>query len=276
MNKPKRYSRCLIWAGTFLLSALIAGCGGGQRDPVLGSNGGAVLAPFVATVTPPVAATNVATTTTVISATFNEPIAPLSGATGFTVTCAAPCVNPVGTISLDGTGTVASFTLTAGSALAPLTLYTITVTGARSVATGLVLAAPKVWQFTTGPAPDTTRPAVTFTAPATTNPGPTTGVPTNRAVVAAFTEDMAPATIVAANVTLTCTAPCVSPAGVVSYVASSRSAVFTLAAGTALSAATTYTATIPGSRARLPSARAARSAPPCRAPVAATALRPAR
>jgi hypothetical protein len=58
-----------------------------------------------------------------------------------------------------------------------------------------------------------------------------------------FTENMSPATITApGTVTVTCTAPCVSPAGVVTYAVSSRTAVFTPNAP--LGPTTTYTATI--------------------------------
>jgi hypothetical protein len=91
-------------------------------------------------------------------------------------------------------------------------------------------------------AADTTRPRVTVTVPATTAPGPTPGAPTNTAITAVFTEGMAPATIGAASFTVTCAAPCVSPAGVVSYAAASRTAVFT--PGAVLAAGQTYTATV--------------------------------
>jgi hypothetical protein len=53
---------------------------------------------------------------------------------------------------------------------------------------------------------------------------------------------MAPATITGSSFTLACAAPCVSPAGTVSYVTGNRTAVFT--PGAALAANTTYTATI--------------------------------
>jgi hypothetical protein len=91
-------------------------------------------------------------------------------------------------------------------------------------------------------AADTTRPRVTVTAPVTTTPGPTPAVPTNTAITAIFTEDMAPASIGATSFTVTCVAPCVSPAGAVSYAGGSRTAVFTPTA--VLAAGTTYTATI--------------------------------
>ena len=53
---------------------------------------------------------------------------------------------------------------------------------------------------------------------------------------------MAPATISASSFTLACAAPCIAPAGTVSYVVGNRTAVFTPAA--ALAANTTYVATI--------------------------------
>ncbi len=93
-----------------------------------------------------------------------------------------------------------------------------------------------------GANPDTVRPQVTLTAPATTIPGPTAGAPTNAAIVAVFSEDMAPATITATTFTVTCVLPCVSPTGTVSYAVDSRTAVFTPAA--ALDSDEIYTATI--------------------------------
>jgi len=158
------------------------------------------------------------------------------------VTCAPPCANPVGTVTLDSTNRVATFTLASGTSLAPLTLYTATITGARSIATGLSLASPYVWQFTTGITPDTTRPTVILTVPATTIPGPTTGAAINSAITAAFSKDMAPATINGASFTVTCVAPCVSPSGSVSYAVGTRTAAFTPTAPLAVN--TTYTATI--------------------------------
>ena len=240
MNRFERYSRCATWFTALLLVTSAAGCGTGA-DPILGAGGLAQRAPAVTAVTPADAATGVSINTTT-TATFSEPMGPLTGAATFTVTCTTPCTNPTGTIALDPTNKVATFTLTSATSLTPLTLYTATVTGARSLATGLTLASPYVWHFTTGVPPDTTRPGITSTAPATTIPGPTAGVATNSAIAATFTKDMAPATIIGASFTVTCAAPCVSPAGKVSYVVSSKTAVFTPTA--ALAVATTYTATI--------------------------------
>ena len=93
-----------------------------------------------------------------------------------------------------------------------------------------------------GVVPDTTRPSVTLTLPATTTPGPTMGVPANTAISAIFTEEMAPATLNATSFTVTCGAPCVSPAGSVSYAPGTQTAVFRPAA--ALTVGATYTVTI--------------------------------
>ena len=350
MNIIAGHPRCRTLLITAVIVAFVAGCGANGKHGILGATGVAALAPSVTAVTPVNSATGVQAVNTVINATFDEPMAPLSGSASFTVTCVTPCVNPTGTVALDATNKVATYTLTPATALAPLTLYTATVVGATSLATGLALAAPYVWQFTTGtvpPAPTvtavapvnhatgvvinqsvaaafsepmnpisgaasftltcaspctnpagtvaldatgrnatftptsnlapltlytgtitgatsvstglalaapyvwqfttgtttgTTRPRVQLTAPATTSPGPTTGVPINSAITAAFTEDMAPSTITGTSFTLTCSAPCVSPAGTVTYDVGARTAVFTPAA--ALAAVTTYTATI--------------------------------
>jgi hypothetical protein len=198
--------------------------------------------PTVTAVAPVNNAVGVPINNTTINVAFSEPMAPITGAASFTVSCAAPCANPAGTVALDASNTIATFTLTAGTGLAPLTVYTATVTGAQSLATGLALANPYVWSFTTGATADTTRPRVTVTEPATTNPGPTTGVPANTAISAVFTKDMAPATITAGSFTLSCAAPCVAPSGAVSYAVGSRTATFTPAA--VLAVGTTYTATI--------------------------------
>ncbi|NNM51006.1 MAG: DUF3494 domain-containing protein, partial [Pseudomonadales bacterium] len=176
------------------------------------------------------------------TAAFSEPMAASMGASDFTVTCAAPCVSPTGSVALNAASLIATYTLAAGTNLKAGTLYTATVTGAKSLATGLALASPYIWQFTTGVTVRVTRPSVTVTVPVTTSPGPTTGVPTNTAITAVFSTSMDPVTIDASSFTLTCAAPCVSPTGTVSYTVGSNTAVFLPTA--ALTAGSTYTATI--------------------------------
>ncbi len=246
MKKYESYARVLPWFMALALSVLLAACGGG-RDPILGAGGiGAIAAPTVTAVTPAINAAAVPVINPVISATFDQAIAPIAGAASFMVTCAAPCVSPTGTVTLDATGKIATFTLTPATSLVALTTYTATVTGATSVASGLALATPKVWQFTTtGVALDTTRPTVLTTEPVKTTPGPTINVPTNAAITAVFSEDMAAATIIspATTFTLAC-ATCVdtAPGGNVSY--TNRIATFKPTA--LLEASKTYTATIKG------------------------------
>ncbi len=247
INTLKNHSRGLPWAMALLLTAMLTACGGGGggdggRDPILGGPGSAVLRPTVIAVAPANNATGVTVNNTIITAAFSEPVAPLTGSASFTLTCAAPCVNPVGTVSLDAASRIATFKLAAGTSLSELTLYTATVTGATSIATGLSMASPFVWRFTTGVTPDTTRPRVTITVPATTIPGPTPGAPVNASITATFSEPMAPATINGTSFTLTCVAPCVSPAGSVTYDVGSRTATFAPSAPLAMG--TTYTATI--------------------------------
>lgn len=196
--------------------------------------------PTVTATAPANNASGVATNLGAVTAQFDQPMAPISGAATFTLTCTAPCANPAGTVALDSTETIA--TLTLGTALAGATTYTATITGATSLATSLPLANPYVWTFTTGAAASATRPRVTVTVPATTSPGPTTGVPGNTAISAVFSEDMKPATLGAASFTVTCVNPCVSPTGTVTYNVGSRSALFTTQS--ALTAGATYTATI--------------------------------
>jgi len=238
-----------IW-GALLLAAVLAGCGGGGggRDPVLGFDGvapggpGTAAPPTVTAVAPVNLATGVPRNTSLITAEFSEPMSPITDAASFTLSCAAPCVSPAGTVSLNADGRLATLALASGVTLDASTTYSGRVAGARSLATGLAMASPYTWQFTTGAVADITRPRVELTSPATTVPGPTTGVPVNTAISAVFTEPMAPASISATSFLLACAAPCAAPAGTVTYVVGNRTAVYTPAA--ALAAGQTYTATI--------------------------------
>ncbi len=118
---------CRTWAPALALAlcALAASCD--SQDPIFGNSGTAALVPAVIAETPLNGATNVLTSTTVITATLNEAVAPITGAASMTVTCAAPCVNATGTVTLDATHTIATFTLTHGTVLAGFTKYTGTV-----------------------------------------------------------------------------------------------------------------------------------------------------
>ncbi len=242
MKGLTRSIRCSTGVMVLLAGSLIAACSSDDRDPILGTGDVALRAPTVTAVAPVVDATGVPINNTIINAAFSEPMSPIGGASSFFVSCAAPCTSPGGSVALDASSRVATYTLAPGETLEPLTLYTATITGARSLATGLPLASPYIWQFTTGVTPDTTRPRVILTEPVTTIPGPTPDVPTNTAITAVFSEDMDPDTIDEASFTLSCVAPCIAPDGVVGYTVGTRTAVFTPDA--ALANATTYTATI--------------------------------
>jgi hypothetical protein len=242
--------RCWVASMTVTLVIFAAGCGSGGKHALVDSLYDASRvrtasqAPTVTAVAPGNDAVGVPLNDS-IAAEFTEPMNPISGAASFTVNCAAPCTSPEGIVALDAGGANATFTPSAN--LEPLTLYTVTITEANSEATGLALASPYVWQFTTGTTLDTSRPAVQLTVPATTpqeptNQDPTTGAPINSAIIAAFTEDMAPSTISGASFTVTCAAPCVSPTGAVRYEVGSKTAVFTPT--DPLEVSTTYTATI--------------------------------
>jgi hypothetical protein len=238
MNTSTTYRNSFALLSALLMGTLLTACGGGQ-DPILGGDG-AGLVPTVTAVAPSNGAASIAININIVTAAFSEPMAPITGAASFTLTCAAPCVGPTGSVALDDTGTVATFTLS--GSLATNTVYTATVTGAESLGSGIALAEPFVWSFTTGLTADKTRPRVALTVPDTTSPGPTAGVPSNTAVIAVFSEDMAPTTIDTTSFTLTCSKSCVSPLGSVSYDVGSRTAVFKPA--TALMVGKTYTATL--------------------------------
>ena len=241
IERRPRYQRLIMAAA---LCVLAAGCG---QDQIFGSVATAALVPLVIAETPTNGAVGVLVTTASISATLNEPVSPITGTASFTLTCAAPCDNATGVVSLDATHTIAAFTLTPGTILAPSTPYTATIGGATSQASGVAMAAPFAWKFTTVAAtapPDLTRPRVLLTTPVTTTPGPTLAVPGNSAIAAIFSKALAPATLSQTSFTVTCTAPspCVAPTGTVSYSVNSRTAVFTPSAD--FTVGDTYTVTL--------------------------------
>ena len=175
MNDFNTFRRRLSWCAAALLATMAAGC---SQDKILGAPdrvATAPIAPVVTTVSPANNAISVPVGSTV-AITFDKAMA--AGST-FTVTCAAPCVNPTGTVALSAGGTIATYTLTPSTSFAPLTLYTVTANATMS-AGGLPLVTPFVSSFiTAGTTADINRPRVSSTAPLTSSPGPTPGVPTN-------------------------------------------------------------------------------------------------
>lgn len=238
-TKPLRLFMALM------LAATLASCGGGDggKDPILGGSGVTATGPTVTATAPTPNATAVPVNTKVVTAAFSRPMdATTLNAASFLLDC--PAATPVvgGVVSYQTTGNLATLTLPAVPDLPASTECTATVTTAAKDSQGTAMASNFVWRFTTGITVDLTRPRVTLTVPATTTPGPTVGVANNTAITATFTEDMAPATISDTSFTVTCTLPCVSPAGATSYVVGSRTAVFTPVA--ALASGSTYTATL--------------------------------
>ncbi len=181
-----------------------------------------------------------------VTATFSQVMdATTITPTSFTLACGPTLATETlvagTTVAYPVGGTVATLTIPAAD-LPVSSACTATVTTAAKDAIGTAMAANFTRDFTTGLAPDTTRPLVVSTVPATSNPI-LTNVPTNTAITATFSEDMAPATIIAANFTLTCALPCVSPVNpMVSYSSNAKQA--TLTPLNPLAAGTTYTATV--------------------------------
>ena len=132
MNITQRHPRCRAWSIAITLGVLAVGCGRDGKDSIFATNGIAGMAPTVTAVTPVNLATGVVVASPVITATFSEAMAPISGAASFTVTCASPCTSPTGTVTLDASGAMATFALSAGTTLESNTVYTATITGAMA------------------------------------------------------------------------------------------------------------------------------------------------
>ena len=154
------------------------------------------LTPPTVTSTSPANGSTGVSVTTVVTATFSEPMQNATiTTTTFSLVPTAGGAVVSGIVSVNGN--VATFT--ANSALAASTQYTATVTtGVRDVA-GNALAANASWSFTTAAPADVTPPTVTSTSPA----GGATGVSTASTVRATFSEPMQNATLTTASFTLT-------------------------------------------------------------------------
>lgn len=205
MKSLQRYAKPLMWFSALLMTALVAGCGGGCDG--CGSVAGGVgsgtdtTPPTITSTVSANGATGVPTNAKIV-AVFSEAMAPATvNAMNFTVTQG---VTPVaGTVSY--TGVTASFTPTA--ALAPNTLYTATVSSAATDVAGnklsgnqAVFPAPGdyVWSFRTGATTDTLPPTVTSTI----NADGAIGVARNTKIGAFFSEPMDPQTVNAQSFTV--------------------------------------------------------------------------
>jgi hypothetical protein len=189
--------------------------------------------PTVTAVTPLNNATGVALNTA-ITAAFDEAMNPAT-MTAATFTLTGPGTTSVGgAVTYNSTSNIV--TLTPASNLAPLTLFTATVTIGVTNLSGIAMAANFVWTFTTGAAPDTTPPTVISTDPSNL----ATGVPLNQAITATFSKAMNPATI--SQTTFTLMQGTTPITGAVTYAAVGTTATFTPTIS--LTADTLYTATI--------------------------------
>jgi hypothetical protein len=176
-------------------------------------------APTVSSTVPTTNAINVLFNT-LITASFSEPMNPLTITTAnYSVAC--PVGTPVvGTVNYAVDGNVAVFTHVEPLPAATICRATIT-TGVKDVA-GNAMASAYSWNFTTGVAPDTTAPQVDLTVPLDN----ATAVPVNTLVTARFTEAMDPLTITP-PATFTVACPVGTPVtGVVSYALNSKIASF--------------------------------------------------
>jgi hypothetical protein len=240
MNKSKAFSHHLKLLALFSCAAFITSCG--SRDKVLGTVSAPVVPPTVVSTSPTNDLMVVPVHNPTVTATFNQAVAFDDGAT-FTLTCSSPCTNPTGAVELDSTNRSLSFKPSAN--LDAFTRYTATVHGARGLGSQIAMNGDYVWHFTTGIAP-----LALSVNPWTPAVG-ATGVALNATEFSAeFSEAIA--VVPSANASdatsfaLTCAAPCVSPAGSVSWDADHKVVNYKLPTGTTLAPLTQYTATIKG------------------------------
>lgn len=174
------------WYLALLLSALLAGCGGGGGDGnggvlpngsiaaglnavpgVAGTAGAAATNPTVASANPASNATGVPTSTngtvglvnnvqtgTRVAATFSEAMNPatITPLGVFTLKETISGTNVPGTVAMSAGNTIATFTPTAGT-LTANTQYTATISTAAKNAGGTAMPNPIVWKFTTNATP---------------------------------------------------------------------------------------------------------------------------
>ncbi len=165
----------------------------------------------------------------ILSATFSEPMDPLTIST--TTFLLREGGNPVvGTVTYSGV----TATFTPSVPLQNLSTYTATITTTVTDLAGNHLATNYVWNFTTSVFKDTTAPMVSSTIPMNA----ATGVPANQKISASFSEAMDPQTI--STVSFTVKAGFIPIFGTVTYIG--VTATFTPLVNLAYN--TLYTATI--------------------------------
>lgn len=167
-----------------------------------------VIRPTVTAVIPRAGAVSVATNT-LVTASFSEPMNPLTiNSSTMMLTC--PGLTPiVGTVGYASLGTVATFTPT--TALPFNAVCTATVTNGVTDVAGNSMAVPFIWTFTTAAAADAVPPTVISTLPINGAVGVALGATSS----ATFSEPMDPLTMTPATFRLAC--PTVNLTGSVSY-----------------------------------------------------------
>jgi len=137
-----------IWIPAFLLAVLVIGCSDPDKNAGAGNPGNPLTPPTVTAVTPPDGSLGACLNSALITATFSKPMNPAT-ITASTFTLAGPTgASVAGSVSLDSTGLVATFTPT--NALLATSAYKATITTGVADTFGNHLAAPKTWTFTTG------------------------------------------------------------------------------------------------------------------------------
>ncbi len=231
----KRFQRGALYGATLtvlMVTLVAAGCG--SSEDVVFTGQGSPARPdsplTVAIVNPGDGAVNVALNAAVF-ATFNQVVDRTSvSSTTFLVT--GPNASPVaGSVTTTGGSAV----FTPSQPFAANTNYTATLTTGLRGENGLALAAPFSWSFTTGATSDTTAPTVTFTDPANGE----SGVATNQGIAVTFSEALNPTTLNSQTFGLR------GPGqAVVGGTVSNLGLTATFTPNGALTANTTYTATI--------------------------------
>jgi hypothetical protein len=168
-----------IWILAFLSAFVVTGCN--DPDKIAGTATSPLTPPTVTSVTPPNGSTLVCPNVAIITATFSKPMNPATINTTTFKLAGPGGAKVTGTVALDSTGMIATFTPPAAS-LAPSTTYTATITTGAQDQFGNSLAANFVWTFTTSvtcvvlPPPSGLGTACTFgilgATPVVSNTGP--------------------------------------------------------------------------------------------------------
>ncbi|WP_019556454.1 ice-binding family protein [Thiomicrorhabdus arctica] len=208
MNMIKKYTGRSLWLAGLMLTTLIAGCSSGSGTSTTTTTT-TTSVPTVIETTPVDLATGVALNSNVI-VSFSEAMDATTITTdSFSVIDENTSLKLSGAVSYDAVSNTATFTPSAD--FTSLTLHTATLTIAVKRATGIPLAAPYVWSFTSGSVTDTTAPTVSSTDPVDLS----VDFLLNRSVTAVFSEALNPVTVNTSTFTVTDAGTPVS--GTVSY-----------------------------------------------------------